>query len=253
MAISKVENKKEEINKTSSPESQGENKDKKIKLDPNEKVDDDEPLQAEFEDEAAANAFASQPTKENKIEEVDPHMSAEEVQRQTLEFENSRSGKLEYKDLKQTAEFIITLMDTALSTAFKLFARDTSSSAYSMPAPNKKILIEQLTLILSKYQSKFKIEFLFFMGLIVLYAPMGIASFKNRKLTSPKKKVIETKEVKEEKRKESVTEASRSAEVETQNRIVNLQSQEEKQPKEGKVFVPGPKKRNKGMQPKVAN
>lgn len=243
MAITKVENKKEEINKTSSPESQGENKNKKVSLDPNEDIEDDEPLQAEFEEESAANSFASQPTKENKSEDIDPHMSAEEVQRQTLEFESSRSGKLEYKDLKQTAEFIITLMDTALSTAFKLIARDTSSSAYSMPAPNKKILIEQLALILSKYQAKFKIEFLFFMGLIVLYAPMGIAAVKHRKITTPKKKVVEEK-------KSQVIEQKIVNLQDEQKQSEEKQPEEKQQPKEGKVFVP---KRPKGMQRKVAN
>lgn len=188
MAIEKVTT--EEKKKNNFSETIKGNEGKKIEINPDEEIDEEENIQATFEDENIANKFASEATKTNDIEEAIPdNMSAEEVRSQVESYEASKSGKLEYKDLKQTAEFLITLLDTALSTAFKVFARDTSITAYSIPAPNKKLLIEQLALILAKYQSKFKVEFLFFLGLIVLYAPMGVKAFQTRKLTSPKKKV----------------------------------------------------------------
>lgn len=188
MAIEKVTT--EEKKKNNFSETIKGNEGKKIEINTDEEIDEEENIQAEFEDESIANKFASQATKVNEVEEQIPdNTPIEDIQKQVSDYEASRSGKLEYKDLKQTAEFLITLIDTALSTAFKLFARDTSVTAYSIPAPNKKLLVEQLALILAKYQSKFKVEFLFFMGLIVIYAPVAIKSFQTRKLTTPKKKV----------------------------------------------------------------
>lgn len=56
-----------------------------------------------------------------------------------------------------------------------------------MPNSNKKLLTEQLALILAKYQSKFSIEFRFFVGLIILYAPMTIGAVKMRKQNTVQK------------------------------------------------------------------
>lgn len=196
MAISKVENKTPENKSTARLLDKV--PDKKIEIDPNEEVDDNEPIQASFESEEVTNNFASQPTKESETgssEKIDPNTSAEDIQNQVNAYEASKSGKLEYKDLLQTATFIITLVDTSMSTMFKLIAKDTSASAYSMPAPNKKLLIEQLALVLAKYQSKFKIEFMLFMSFVVMYAPMAIESVRVRKAKtkSVPKKIVETK------------------------------------------------------------
>lgn len=182
MAI-KTPDKKNNNSSNNKDENQEQAKSKTISIDL-ENIEEPESVQMEFtDDEETANAHAKTQTKISKDDSdlIDPNTPIDKVQRDVAEYEQSKSGTLQYKDLKQMATFIITLIDTALSTAFRLFARDTSSSAYAMPAENKKLLIEQLALILGKYQSKFKIEFVFFSSLLVLYAPAAISAFNNRK------------------------------------------------------------------------
>lgn len=190
MAI-KTPDKKNNNSSNNKDENQEQTKSKTISIDL-ENIEEPESVQMEFtDDEETANAHAKTQTKISKDDSdpIDPDTPIDKVQRDVAEYEQSKSGTLQYKDLKQMATFIITLIDTAFATAFRLFARDTSSSAYAMPAENKKLLIEQLALILGKYQSKFKIEFVFFSSLFVLYAPAAISAFNKRKETSKIKKV----------------------------------------------------------------
>lgn len=170
-----------------------------------ETKDEEENIQVDFQDENSANQFASKQTKPSSDtttnDGIDPHTSQEDLQKQVLDYENSKSGKLEYKDFLQFSEFIINLIDITVSTALNWFAKDTGNNAYSLPAPNKKLLIQQLALILSKYQSKFKIEFIFFMGLVVMYSGPAITAWNTRKekiKLNPKK---DTKTFKAEEKK----------------------------------------------------
>lgn len=211
---------------------------RKISIDPNEDVEEDENVQAEFEEEDAATLFAAQPTRENQDKtEIPGNTSAEEVKKQVLEYEESKSGKLEYKDLKQYATVIVTLIDVSFSTLFKLFARDSARSVYELSKPNKEILIEQLTLILAKYQSRFKVEFMFFISLIIMYAPAGVEAFKNRKLTNKALQKKDTKVSIQQKIEDLVSASKPVEKAEEKTTVV----EETKVP-----FV----KRNKGRQPK---
>lgn len=140
-------------------------------------------MKVNFQDEDLASEFAAQSTKTSTDEEaINPNKPADEIRDEVREYEKSKSSKMEYKDLLKTAEFLINLIDTAISTGLNFLAKDSAVQAYSMPSSNKKLLTEQLALILSKYQSKFSVEFLFFSGLIVLYAPLAIGAVKNRKI-----------------------------------------------------------------------
>lgn len=201
-------------------------------------VKDDEPQtqRVDFQEEDLASQFASQQTKPSKDEGgIDPNTPADTLQKDILDYENSKSGKMEYKDFLKFSEFLITLIDTAISTGLRWFAKDTSSSAYSMPSANRKLLVEQLALILAKYQAKFSIEFMFFMGLIIMYAPAFIAAAKNRKDNSKPRKILKEAS----KLSESVTTETLTPEV-----------KEEKIFSEGEIKV-GMKKRKQGKQPKV--
>lgn len=212
---------------------------RKISIDPNEDVEEDENVQAEFEEEDVATLFAAQPTRENqdKASEIPGNTSAEDVKKQVLDYEESKSGKLEYKDLKQYATFIVTLIDVSFSSLFKLLARDSARSVYELSKANKDILIEQLTLILAKYQSRFKVEFMFFISLVIMYAPAGIEAFKNRKLTNKALPKKDSKQSMQQKVEELVSASKPSEKVEEKTTVV----EETKVP-----FV----KRNKGRQPK---
>src|SRR5437870_4387205 len=74
---------------------------------------DDEPqnVRVNFQDEDLASQYASQQTKTSKDNGgIDPNKSADDVEKDVRDYENSRTNKLEYKDLLKTAEFLINLI-----------------------------------------------------------------------------------------------------------------------------------------------
>lgn len=183
MAIKKLEIDEEQI--------EGEDNTQSRQIPVDSKEEEAQSVKVDFQEEDLASEFASKQTKTSSDQgTIDPNTSADKLQKDILDYENSKSGKLEYKDFLKIAEFLITLIDTSVSTALNWWAKDTSSTAYSLPASNRKLLTEQLALILAKYQSKFSIEFMFFMGLIVMYAPSFMASMANRKTNMIKGKKI---------------------------------------------------------------
>lgn len=229
MALKKPENnsKKNKNNEEEVIES------KNIPIEVNEEQDS---VQIDFQEEDSANAYVAEPTKPNKDEEqesIDPNTPVSKIQEDLHNYEQSKSGVLEFKDLLKQAEFLITLFDTAMSMFFKWLAKDSSTSAYSMPASNKKILTEQLALILAKYQTSFKVEYRLFAGLLILYSPMAIAAVQNRKKQTKKpndKKIILNNNEKE-----------------------NIPEQNEIKKQEDKPLdsINVPFKRKRGAQPKV--
>lgn len=185
----KKENQQEEIKVKSG-------KSKEIPID-DKVVDDNETIQMEFEDEDEANSHASKATKPSKDDnDIPGNKPLHEIQAEIADYEANKSGKLEYKDLYKQAEFLITIVDTGLSTVFKLIAKGKHAKDYEMPERNKKLLTEQLTMILAKYQSKFKVEYMFFVGILALYVPMGVGAIQNRKTAISDKKQKE-KELKD--------------------------------------------------------
>lgn len=182
------------VRKPDGEESNGEVKQRIETISLDKKEEESPTIRVNFSDEDFENEFASASTKINKDEEINPNTSADDIKNQVLDYEKGKSSKMEYKDLLKTAEFLINLIDTAISTGLNFLAKDSSISAYAMPKENKKLMTEQLALILSKYQSKFSVEFLFFSGLLVLYAPLAVGAVKNRK----KEKKSERRESREE-------------------------------------------------------
>lgn len=141
--------------------------------------DENDSVPVDFQSEDVANAFASKPTKDNRHSEtIDSNSSTDKIRDDIRSYEESKVSKMEYKDFLKISEFVMKLIDTSISSALNWIAKDTSSSAYSIEAESRKMLSEQLALILTKYQQKFSIEFLFFMGLIVIYTPPTIAAIK---------------------------------------------------------------------------
>lgn len=202
----------------------------------------------DFQEEDLASEYASKQTKasEDKGNGINPNASAEDLQKGIADYEASKSGKLEYKDFYKISEFIITMLDTTVSSALNWFAKDTASSAYSLPASNKKLLTEQLALVLAKYQTKFSIEFTFFMGLILLYAPSFLAAFSRRK---------ENKKITKTRRDEKKVDQSHYRHIPEDDLPVednNENVKEEK--KKDKILEREPRvplKRQKGKQPKA--
>lgn len=148
-----------------------------------ESVNEPQSVKVSFMDEETVTKFAGEQTKKSTDNgfSIDENSSTEDVNKHISDYEDGKSAKLEYKDFLKFAEFIINLIDIGFSTALNWFARDTAVTAYTLPSPNKKILIEQLALILSKYQTKFKVEFLFLISLVVMYSAPAMAAYQMRK------------------------------------------------------------------------
>lgn len=130
--------------------------------------------------------------------------SAEEVRQEIKNAEEQSKQNFSAKDMEEIAKVIVMVLDTSISTGLRMWSKDTSDSAYSITAEKRKMLEYQLSLILVKYQSKFSIEFMFLISLVVCYiVPFSKAkSFRKARkeyeeaVENGEIEIIETEEVK---------------------------------------------------------
>lgn len=170
MAIKTPTNNKEEPGRTETREI------------PVEEPQQDETVPVDFQSEDIAQQFAGAHTKPSDDgPKIDPNKSADDIAKELNDYEASKTAKLKYQDLQKFAEWIINLLDTTVASILKWVARDSSLTAYQMPKQSKEMLIEQLAILLSRYQSKFRVEFVFFMGLLLVWGPPTYAAIQSRK------------------------------------------------------------------------
>lgn len=159
-----------------------------VNLSESNKKDVTENVTIDFLNEEHIKNFTSSQTKE--AEEVKEskfeNKTTEELQNEIKKNEDDFSKKLTPKDLEEVAKFIIFLIDASLSSLMKWWSKDTSDTAYSLSKSKLDNLTYQLTLILVKYQTKFKIEFMFLISIVFLYAPAFIKAHENRKVNKNK-------------------------------------------------------------------
>lgn len=143
--------------------------------------DDQKTTTINFQNQDDIDDILKKKTKESEFDKTDKednkfkNLDADDVREQITEQENEASKKYTYEDFSNIAAFLLTLYDTGLSTGLSAWAKDTPS-AYEMPKEKKRILENQLTLILIKYQQKFSLEFMFFATLaLVSYMPVAKA------------------------------------------------------------------------------
>jgi hypothetical protein len=108
--------------------------------------------------------------------------SVEDLKAEIKKAEEDSTKNFTAKDFEDIARFMIFLIDTGLSSGLKWWSKDTSEAAYSLPEKKKEMLVYQLTLILTKYQAKFSIEFMFFLTIVIVYAPAFVKAKNNRKV-----------------------------------------------------------------------
>lgn len=99
------------------------------------------------------------------------------------------------KDMEDIAKVIIMVIDTGISTGLRMWAKDTSDSAYSISTEKRKMLEYQLTLVLVKYQSRFSIEFMFLISLVICYVvPFTKARTRRREMKAREENAEQTGE-----------------------------------------------------------
>lgn len=156
---------------------------KQVNVDVGKKVN--ETVQVDYMSDQFAQDHASKKTKEN-IEAPKSSIPLDkkvgEIRDEIKTSEAKRGGEnFTFKDILQIATFLINALDGGFGILLNFIAKDNRVSVYCLPAETKRQLSEQLALILVKYQVKFKIEFLFFITLVLAYmGPVG-GALKHRK------------------------------------------------------------------------
>lgn len=93
----------------------------------------------------------------------------EQLREEIKQAEEQSKNNFSAKDMEEIAKVIVMIFDTGISTGLRMWAKDTSDTAYSITNEKRKMLEYQLSLILVKYQSKFSIEFMFLVSLVICY------------------------------------------------------------------------------------
>lgn len=152
----------------------------------------------DFMSEEHINSFTASNSKKSEENTEDTKSkfdgkSVEDLQKEIKEAEKDSSKNFTAKDFEDIARFLIFLIDTGISSGLKWWGKDTSDTAYSLPEKKKEMLVYQLTLILTKYQAKFSIEFMFIATILLVYAPAFMKA--KRRRTELKNQPIVTKDV----------------------------------------------------------
>jgi len=160
----------------------------------------------DFMNEEHIKNFTSSESKKSDENEVNTNSqfdgkSVEDLRSEIKKAEDDSKKNFTAKDFEDIAKFIIFLIDTGLSSALKWWSKDTSDAAYSLPEKKKDMLVYQLTLILTKYQAKFSVEFMFILTILIVYAPAFMKAKNRRKEVFYNK--VEQNEVYQNNNKES--------------------------------------------------
>lgn len=163
---------------------------KTVKLSDAGKTDVEEETTIDFLKEDQVNSFTQAKTKisENKSAKMFGDKTTEQIQDEIKKQEGSQE-KIDPETFVDVASFIISLVDSAMSTALRWWGKDNTSSPYELPKPKQEKLTKQLATILIKYQAKFPIEWLFLLGLLIAYLPGYMMAKDRRKAATPKQPI----------------------------------------------------------------
>lgn len=176
---------------TSQEQNAGPSKEKTETIDLGEKkTNSSEKTTIDFTSTSHVNEFVKKKTVkaaevEEEVKSSFSGTTTEQVKEQINKEENNEQWKPE--DFEMVADIIITVLDTFSANLLRIWAKDTSDTAYSLTVKKKAMLVRQLSMILIKYQAKFKIEFLFLLSIIMFYAGPFMAAKAHRKEVNDKK------------------------------------------------------------------
>lgn len=155
---------------------------------------DNENIPVDFESEDFSKKFVGEETKKSDADEANNFSDNE---KETV----INADGVEEIDL-DSAVFAMDMFDTLLSYGCSAIAQDTSTSAYSISAANKKSLANQLSKIIAKKKVKLSPEMLFVFGMIGCYLPSIISAVQTRMEKNKKSKIslAKEKEIKEKRK-----------------------------------------------------
>lgn len=101
--------------------------------------------------------------------------------------EESYQNQFTPEDFEEIAGFAIDLLDAAISTGLRVWAKDTKTRDYELDQTKKNKLAKQGKLILIKHKLKWSVEFVFLLSIGVFYAgPIQKARKRRQTLESVK-------------------------------------------------------------------
>jgi hypothetical protein len=133
-----------------------------------------------FGDSKSINDFVEEPsTQHTDTEEKKTQTTAKSEVDEIKAFEeNTKLGVDDFVDLSEAA---IDIIEGFISSGLRWYAKDTTDEPYSLSVKKKTRLKNQLSILLLKYRVKFKIEYIFFLTLIVVFATPVKNAFVHRK------------------------------------------------------------------------
>jgi len=129
-----------------------------------------------MEEDYEANTV-SVPT-EDKIDEPEPVPPRAEIE---ADIKKKEESELSSEEIADISAVIVTIIDISISSLLRIYAKDDKTSPYELSASKTKILTKQLTILLIKYNVKFKIEIMFIFTLIAIYFVPFNKARENRK------------------------------------------------------------------------
>lgn len=120
--------------------------------------------------------------------------TTEELRERIKKDEEAYEKQFTPEDFEEIAGFIIDLVDAGISTALRVWAKDTSSRNYELEKSKKDKLAKQGKLILIKHKLKWSVEFVFVLSLVIFYAgPIQKARQRRKMLASESTSSTSTK------------------------------------------------------------
>jgi len=150
----------------------------------NSGVEEDSNVKVDFMNNNFMNDFISKESERSEEKESEDGKGEEKVDSKgDSKIPDSSDGSSFTKDdFGDFAEVFMDILDMGISTALRFWAKDTSTTEYEVPVDKKRRLVRQLTNLFMKYQTKFSLEFMFVVTLLICYAVPVQKANKRRKL-----------------------------------------------------------------------
>lgn len=124
---------------------------------------------------------SDKPTDEDAKKDTNDGLSADQIREKILKEEKENTNQFSREELQDFAEVFMDILDMGISTGLRIYAKDTSTTAYELPVDKKRKITRQLTNLFIKYQTKFSLEFMLIITLFICYAAPAQKAHKLRK------------------------------------------------------------------------
>jgi hypothetical protein len=164
----------------------------------------------------------------------------DEARKNLVDMEASSKTQFSFSDLEDFADVAMDLVDTFIGIVLRFWSGDPDAVNTGVPKSKQDKLKKQITYLLVKYQTKFSLEFMFLLSVILIYSVpyMKAKDFRKARLARERnlagnaeryqEKKEDLKEKREEKKKEK-QEAKQQEEVHVAEVIPETETETEQE------------------------